>query len=296
MNAATIAKALGGLRVGAGWMAKCPVHDDHTPSLAIRDGTDGRVLVRCHADCPQEQVIARLRALGLWHGSRSGRRLPISFDVSATPASTQRADRRADIALALWREARSADGTLVVTYLASRSLRLPFFPALRFHAALKHPSGRRWPAMVALVTNGADEIPLGIHRTFLARDGSDKAPVEPQRMLLGSCRGGAVKLAETDNTLMIGEGIETCLAAMQATGRPAWAAISTSGMRALELPTAVREVIVLADGDEPGEAAAIACARRWKREGRCVCIARPSHGSDFNDVLLAGRTDNRGQS
>jgi putative DNA primase/helicase len=47
-------------------------------------------------------------------------------------------------------------------------------------------------------------------------------------------------------------------------------------------------VIVLADGDEPGEAAAQACARRWNREGRRVRIARPPQGMDFND-LLTGR-------
>jgi hypothetical protein len=70
-----------------------------------------------------------------------------------------------------------------------------------------------------------------------------------------------------------GEGIETCLAAMQATGHPAWAALSTSGLRTLELPPEVRDVIVLADGDDPGEAAARACAWRWKREGRRVRIA-----------------------
>ena len=52
---------------------------------------------------------------------------------------------------------------------------------------------------------------------------------------------------------MIGEGIETCLAAMQATGQPAWAALSTSGLRSLDLPANVRDVIVLADGDEAGE-------------------------------------------
>ena len=50
---------------------------------------------------------------------------------------------------------------------------------------------------------------------------------------------------------MIGEGIETCLAAMQATGHPAWAALSTSGMRSLALPDEVRNVIVLADGAIP---------------------------------------------
>jgi hypothetical protein len=141
--------------------------------------------------------------------------------------------------------------------------------------------------MVALVTNGADGTPLAIHRTFLARDGGGKAPVDPQKMMLGPCRGGAVRLADPGDVLMVGEGIETCLAAMQATGNTAWAALSTSGLRSLDLPRDVRDVIVLADADEPGEAAAHDCARRWKREGRRVRIARPPQGMDFNDLLKA---------
>jgi DNA primase len=51
------------------------------------------------------------------------------------------------------------------------------------------------------------------------------------------------------------------------------------------LPRDVRDVIVLADGDDPGEAAAQHGARRWQREGRRVRIARPPHGMDFNDLL-----------
>ena len=85
---------------------------------------------------------------------------------------------------------------------------------------------------------------------------------------------------------MVGEGIETCLAATQATGNPAWAALSTSGLRTLELPNDVRDVIVLADGDDAGESAAQAAALRWMREGRRVRIARPADGPDFNDLLL----------
>ena len=140
--------------------------------------------------------------------------------------------------------------------------------------------------MVALVTRGVDDTPVAIHRTFLAREGHGKAPVEPARMLLRPCRSGAVRLGEPGEVLMIGEGIETCLAAMQGTGHPAWAALSTSGLRALDLPGCVREVIVLADGDDPGEAAARDCALRWMRQGRRVRIARPPRGLDFNDVLL----------
>ena len=140
--------------------------------------------------------------------------------------------------------------------------------------------------MIALVTRGTDNEPLAIHRTFIAHNGTGKAMVESQKMMLGPCCGGAVRLAEPGDLLMIGEGIETCLAAMQETGYPAWAALSTSGMRALDLPKSVHEVIVLADGDEPGEAAAQNCALRWKSEGRRVRIARPPKGMDFNDMLV----------
>jgi hypothetical protein len=140
--------------------------------------------------------------------------------------------------------------------------------------------------MVALVTRGGDDAPLAIHRTFLSHGGRSKAPIEPQKMMLGPCRGGAVRLAPVGVRLMVGEGIETCLAAMQATGMPAWAALSTSGLRILDLPDEARDVIVLADGDDPGEAAALEAALRWSHEGRRVRIARPPQGLDFNDVLL----------
>jgi putative DNA primase/helicase len=193
---------------------------------------------------------------------------------------------RCEAALAIWAAAKPADGTVVETYLSSRGFRNPLPQTLRLHIGLKHPSSSIWPAMVALVTRGSDDAPLAIHRTFLAPDGVCKAPVEPQKMMLGPCCGGAVRLAPSHEPLMVGEGIETCLAAMQATGHPAWAALSTSGLLALELPDDVRDVIVLADGDEAGKAAARGAALRWKREGRRARIAHPPQGLDFNDMLL----------
>ena len=66
MTAETVATALGGRRVGGGRKASCPAHDDQTPSLSIRDADNGKVLVRRHAGCDQEQVIATLRSLDLW--------------------------------------------------------------------------------------------------------------------------------------------------------------------------------------------------------------------------------------
>jgi hypothetical protein len=286
MSAQSVARALGGKKVGTSWLALCPAHEDRLkPSLALRDGGDGRVLVRCHAGCDQRAVIAALRARGLWgvngSASPSWQQRPRSNGAGPDPD-----DGKHRSALAIWRAALPAPGTLVEVYLAARGIHLPATPALRFSPALKHPSGTVWPTMLALVTNGADGTPLAIHRTFLAHDGSGKAPVEPAKMMLGACCGGVVRLAESGSPLLIAEGIETALSGIQMSGHAAWAALSTSGLRALDLPADVRDVIILADGDEAGEAAALACGRRWTQEGRRVRIARPPRFSDFNDVLL----------
>lgn len=66
MRAETIARVFGGRKVGGGWMARCPAHDNRSPSLAIHDADDGKVLVCCHAGCDQARVIEALRAGGLW--------------------------------------------------------------------------------------------------------------------------------------------------------------------------------------------------------------------------------------
>jgi hypothetical protein len=50
-------------RSGSGkWIARCPAHDDGTPSLSIRETDDGRVLLHCFGGCPNDAVIG---ALGL---------------------------------------------------------------------------------------------------------------------------------------------------------------------------------------------------------------------------------------
>jgi putative DNA primase/helicase len=131
---------------------------------------------------------------------------------------------------------------------------------------------------------------IGVHRTWLYR-GPDGVWRRCDRAMLGRAAGGAVRLAAAAETLLIGEGIETTLAGMQATGLPAWAALSTSGLKTQILPPIVRELVILADHDVSGagERAAYAAADRWLAEGRRVRIALPPEpGTDIADVL-AGR-------
>jgi putative DNA primase/helicase len=231
-------------------------------------------------------VIAALEARGAWKSTGQGVGRSLLRTDRPSPAEPDRDEKRTEITLTPWRASHLAEATLVETYLRARGLVIPVPLSIRFHAGLRHPSGGIWPSMLALVTRGIDGKPIGIHRTFLARDGCGKAPVEPAKMMLGPCRGGVVRLSQPAGLLMVGEGIETCLAAMQASGHGAWAALSTSGLLTLDLSENVRDVIVLADGDEAGEAAARDAALRWSREGRRVNIARPPQGMDFNDMLL----------
>lgn len=292
MTADCMARALSGKKVGKGWLACCPAHDDQHPSLSIRDSGD-KVLVHCHAGCTQHDVIAALREQGIWHGSGQLNPHLASHSKEKHRQQDQLLLDNSTIALSIWRSALPATDTLVQFYLASRGLTLPLTPSIRFHPRLKHPGGQFWPCMVALVTKGDENTPVGIHRTFLAHDGRGKAQVDNPKLMLGPCGGGAVRLGPLNKVLMVGEGIETCLAAMQATGNPAWAALSTSGFRKLLLPQTVRDLIVLADGDKPGEAAAQECASRFARQERRVRLARPPAGKDFNDLLFCNERDTK---
>ena len=42
------------------WVAKCPAHEDRSPSLSIRETDDGRILVHDFGGCPTTEVLASL--------------------------------------------------------------------------------------------------------------------------------------------------------------------------------------------------------------------------------------------
>ena len=58
------------------YLSRCPAHDDRSPSLAIKDGDDGRVLIHCFAGCDVENV---LDALGLSFSDLMPQRLGHSY-------------------------------------------------------------------------------------------------------------------------------------------------------------------------------------------------------------------------
>lgn len=76
MNAAELTKALAGRWGGKSGTARCPAHDDRSPSLAIADGDNGAPVLRCHAGCSQSAVIDALRCRGLWPEREAHRNPP----------------------------------------------------------------------------------------------------------------------------------------------------------------------------------------------------------------------------
>ena len=61
MNTTDIVQRLGAKRCGDNkWQARCPAHNDHTPSLSISEGSDGKVLLRCFAGCSVEAITDKL--------------------------------------------------------------------------------------------------------------------------------------------------------------------------------------------------------------------------------------------
>jgi len=97
-----------------------------------------------------------------------------------------------------------------------------------------------------------------------------------------------VALSEAQGPLVVCEGIETGLSLLSGLlGEPAevWAALSTSGIRALSLPTQPRRLIVAADGDAPGIEAAKALGDRAYYQGWEVYLWPAPEGQDWNDVL-----------
>ena len=47
-------------RSGAGWTARCPLHDDLRASLSVGRSDDGRWLLKCHAGCAFDAIVASL--------------------------------------------------------------------------------------------------------------------------------------------------------------------------------------------------------------------------------------------
>jgi putative DNA primase/helicase len=99
--------------------------------------------------------------------------------------------------------------------------------------------------------------------------------------------GCAVRLRPIQgDTLGIGEGIETSLAANSLHGISTWAALNTAMLAKFTPPTSVRNLVIFADADEPGLKAAARLTERLQKQLQIELRVPPAGFKDWNDVLM----------
>jgi hypothetical protein len=204
------------------------------------------------------------------------------------PSGSPEAARR------LFAMAQAISGTLVKTYLRTRGITdLHGTGSLRFHPRCyyrpdEHSVTETWPAMVASVTD-LDGRQTGAHRTWLALDGSDKAPIDTPRRAMGDLLGHAVRFGVAGEVMAAGEGIETMLSLRMALpNMPMAAALSAAHLSAILFPDTLRRLYIARDNDPAGDGAMATLIERANAAGIEAVVVSPRLG-DFNeDLRMAG--------
>jgi hypothetical protein len=174
-------------RQGRGWL--CPAHDDRNASLSLSTGDDGRVLVKCFAGCPFEEIAS---ALGLeprdfFDGGEGG----------SYPPDNRATAQHPDLMVETYAEAKKLDaGTL-------RDLGISDYRDSRFpHRVLRIPyrdaEGNEPAVRIRLALSGGDR--------FLWRKGSKPCLYGLWRLHGCTVAGGGA----TPTPLVLVEGESDC--------------------------------------------------------------------------------------
>jgi hypothetical protein len=277
----------------SGLKVSCPFHDDPEPSCAIypdhfhcfgcgERGDRINWLTRVEGMTPAE-AIAYIQE---WPSA--GARSPKNGGNDA---------ERLAFIKSIWTTAQPLVSSIAERYLdETRQIDVCKLPqdvhrTLRFHPSCVFGPGTHLPCLIALMRDPLTDAPVGIQRIALELLNGRVAKVD--RRMLG--HAGVVKLWPAGPQLVIGEGLETTLAAATripyegAPLVPAWATLSSTQLQKMPLIPDVKRLIVLVDNDanHEGQNAAAVATQRWQLAGRTVVRLTPDRpGTDFNDLVL----------
>ena len=237
---------------------QCPFHADDTPSLQFY--ADHFYCFGCGER--GDRIDWLTRGEGLTHAEAIA--LIQDWDGPALrPQPTE--ESKIARALELWGQGIPIAGTLAERYLAeTRRIDVSRLPgnisdSLRFLARCPFGAGPLRPCLLALMRDPETDQPIGIQRIALELREGQVCKVD--RFALG--RTGVIKLWPAGAQLVVGEGLETTLAAATripyrgAPLQPAWSAVSSGGLSRLPVLAGIRAA------DYPGRS-----RRQWRRPGR----------------------------
>ncbi len=286
-----IVATCGGILLDGGTRALIPGpnHSHKDRSVSLRLTEEGRILIHCFSLKDDWRDVRRALAdRGLLDDElraddASMRRAPSR--IVAQPVDEERVAR----AGRLWAESTPLKHSVAEAYLRRRAVPAGLWKstALRFHPRMTSLDDRaRRPTLVAAIrdTQGALQ---GVQVTLLSAHGTAKAALATPRRVIGKLMGGTVRLADAQDELAVGEGVETMLTASDVFGVPAWAALSADNLGRLILPHPLRRLIIAADNDEAGMRAARSLRARMASSARVEIEPAPAGFNDWNDWARA---------
>jgi len=202
------------------------------------------------------------------------RQAPLLHQTKPVPAArnSDEYDRRQhEKAAWLWSQRLPISGSIAEVYLREgRKISCPLPPTLAFLPPFK---SEHHPALISAF-GLCDEVEPGIitaphditavHLTLLRPDGSGKAEVKSDKLMIGSPGKPPIVLAPPNDLLglAIAEGVEDALTAHEAAGLGAWAAGSAGRMPALAevIPDYIEALTIFTHGDKAGQHGARALA------------------------------------
>jgi len=290
----SMATALGGDVVGGQVSCPGPGHSPKDRSLSVRLSVASPLGFIAHSHCGDDFRECRdyvTAKLGLdpdaWKRNRDEAKDQPKAPAPARPDDS--ADRIRE-ALDYWKESREPRGTIAQRYLNSRALDLPDDIAgsvIRWNPRIK--------AMISLFRNIKTGEPQAVLRTYLDDSGRKRKVFDRdgkelgERLFKGPTGGAAIMLDpfnSVTDTLVIGEGVETCLTGRQEGMRPTWALGSCGEIKKFATIDGVRSLTIHRERCEHNAEASEICAARWIKAGRQVSDAWPKVGKDINDAAV----------
>jgi DNA primase len=297
----------------------CPFHRESSPSFVVYDdghfhcygcGAHGNAIryVVLTRRLDFRRAVAELAAgtIGLLSPEESER-----VETERRRKKEERERRHRAMAREIWNFSRPIGTTPGEGYFRGRGIVIPLPMTLRFHDGVLHVEEkteveRRLPAVICAV-QAPDGAVSAIHRVYLdpatiSRGVPGKTTLRPDKALLGTVSGGAIRFARAGSRMLTCEGPETGLSLLQAqSDRAVWCGIDVGHMAAIAWPDIVDNLLVAADrdpistrpgpmqGKRPGEHWARITAERFvtSRPDRAAAIAvPPGEKADFNDLLV----------
>lgn len=263
----------------------CPVHGGEKPKLDIKDDVskDGqfiRILVcrSCGKDANKD-IIKSLQGMGLWPSfGKDVAPLPPRQFTPSTKSKKTKKEQYSSIIFDLYQHARNQDPTLALEYMRGRGVDLHSLAGGALHERLKYASDDKaqegyYPALLLPIYGRWDQQIkpgtfeksekldiVGLQRIYLTSEGK-KAPLDPNKKVLGQMKGGAFflsPLADTGKMMCICEGGETAFALQDYFDRKiayykervtVAAAISAQNLSCVPIPKGIKRILIAADKD-----------------------------------------------